>query len=68
MSGSEKGNTRKNKKGERKLAVLTAECNRAFEVSAEKSKKFLEHKNVNGANKKMLSKISKKIKDGNDKT
>lgn len=62
---------RKKKKEDRKMAVLTAKCGRAFTVSAEQSKKFLEKK----TNSKMqiereetLSKISKKIKnDINDK-
>ena len=57
---------RKKKKEDRKMAVLTAKCGRAFTVSAEQSKKFLEKK----TNSKMriereetLSKISKKIKN-----
>ena len=57
----------KNHKGERKMAILTAECNRAFVVSAEQSKKFLEHKSNNNTNNQVLSKITTKIKDNNGK-
>ena len=57
-----------NKKGERKMAVLTAKCDKAFVVSVEHSKRFLEHKSNNNTNKEMLSKITSKIKDNNGKT
>ena len=57
----------KNNKGARKMAILTAECNRAFSVSPEQSKKFLEHKSNNNTNKEMLSKIITRIKDNNGK-
>lgn len=56
-----------NSRGERKMAILTAECNRAFVVSPEQSKKFLEHKCKNSTNKELLSKISAKIKDNHGK-
>ncbi len=36
----------KKRKEERKIAVLTAKCGRAFAVSAEQSKKFLEKKQI----------------------
>ena len=58
----------KNNKGERNMAILTAECSRAFVVSPEQSKKFLEHKGNTSTNKEILSKISTKIKDNNGKT
>lgn len=54
-------------KVERKMAILTAKCNRAFVVSPKQSKKFLEHKCNNNTNKEMLSKITLKIKDNNGK-
>ena len=50
------------------MAILTAECSRAFVVSPEQSKKFLEHKGNTSTNKEILSKISTKIKDNNGKT
>ena len=50
------------------MAILTADCNRAFVVSPEQSKKFLEHKCNNNTNKQVLSKITTKIKDNNGKT
>lgn len=56
-----------NHKGEREMAILTADCNRAFVVSPEQSKKFLERKCNNGINKEILSKITTKIKDTNGK-
>ena len=55
------------KKGARKMAVLTAKCNRAFVVSPNQSKKFLEHKCNNNSNKEILSKIETKIKENNGK-
>ena len=55
------------KKGERKMAVLTAKCDKAFVVSVEQSKSFLEHKTGNDKNKEMLSKITSKIEDNNGK-
>ncbi len=55
------------KKRERKMAILTAKCNKAFVVSPEQSKKFLEHKCNNNKNNEMLSKIATKIKDNNGK-
>lgn len=57
----------KKNRGERNMAILTANCDRAFVVSPQKSKKFLEHKGNNNTNKEILSKISTKIKDNNDK-
>ena len=57
----------KKNKGERKMAVLTAKCNKAFVVSPKQSKKFLEHKCNNNTNKEILSKITTKIKDNNGK-
>lgn len=54
-------------KGEIRMAVLTAECNRAFVVSSQQSKKFLEHKSNDKKNKEILSKITAKIKDNNAK-
>lgn len=57
-----------NHKGARKMAILTADCNRAFVVSPEQSKKFLEHKCNSNTNKQVLSKITTKIKDNNGKT
>ena len=57
----------KKNKGERKMAVLTAKCNKAFVVSPKQSKKFLEHKCNSNANKEILSKITTKIKDNNGK-
>ena len=66
-----KSNDKKGKK-EKKMAVLTAKCGRAFAVSPEQSKKFLEQKtNSKTQNKKeeTLSKISAKIKNNsNDKS
>lgn len=50
------------------MAILTADCNRAFVVSPEQSKKFLEHKCNSNTNKQVLSKITTKIKDNNGKT
>lgn len=47
------------------MAVLTAKCRRAFVVSPEQSKKFLEQKNNSKTQNKKeetLSKISSKIK------
>ena len=62
----------KKKNGGKKMAVLTAKCGRAFAVSAEQSKKFLEQKtNAKSQIKKeeTLSKISAKIKNNsNDKS
>ena len=62
----------KKRKEDRKMAVLTAKCGRAFAVSPEQSKKFLEQKtNSKAQNKKeeTLSKISSKIKNNsNDKS
>lgn len=62
----------KKRNGGRKMAVLTAKCGRAFAVSAEQSKKFLEQKaNTKSQIKKdeTLSKISAKIKNNsNDKS
>lgn len=58
----------KKNKGEKKMAILTANCDRAFVVSPQQSKKFLEHKGNNNTNKEILSKIETKIKDNNDKT
>lgn len=62
----------KKRKEERKMAVLTAKCGRAFVVSPEQSKKFFEQKtNSKTQNKKeeTLSKISSKIKNNsNDKS
>lgn len=62
----------KKRKGERKMAVLTAKCGRAFAVSAEQSKKFLEQKTNSKTQAKKddtLSKISAKIKNNsNDKS
>lgn len=57
----------KNNKGVRKMKPLTAKCNKAFVVSPEQSKKFLEHKCNRKTNEAILSKISTKIKDGSDK-
>ena len=57
----------KKNKGERKMAILTAKCNKAFVVSPKQSKKFLEYKCNNNTNKEMLSKITTKIKDNNGK-
>ena len=54
------------------MAVLTAKCGRAFAVSPEQSKNFLEQKTKSRTQKKKeetLSKISAKIKNNtNDKT
>ena len=56
------------------MAVLTAKCGRAFAVSAEKSKKFLEQKTNSKTHTKTkkeetLSKITAKIKNNsNDKS
>ena len=54
------------------MAVLTAKCGRAFAVSAEQSKKFLEKKTNSKTQIKKeetLSKISAKIKNSsNDKS
>ena len=62
----------KKRKEERKMAVLTAKCGRAFAVSAEKSKNFLEKKTNSKTQIKKeetLSKISSKIKNNsNDKS
>ncbi|MBQ3183492.1 MAG: hypothetical protein IJB57_07465 [Clostridia bacterium] len=56
-------------KKERKMAILTAKCNKAFVVSPEQSKKFLEHKCKNiDVNKEMTSKIATKIKMNNGKS
>ena len=57
----------KKNKGEKKMAILTAKCNKAFVVSPEQSKKFIEHKCNNNSNKELLSKITTKIKDNNGK-
>lgn len=54
-------------KGARKMAILTAKCNKAFIVSPKESKNFLEHKCKNSTNKEILSKINTKIKDNHDK-
>lgn len=60
------------RKEERKMAVLTAKCGRAFAVSADQSKKFLEQKTNSKTQIKKeetLSKISAKIKNNsNDKS
>lgn len=58
---------RKNNKGVKKMKPLTAKCNKAFVVSPEQSKKFLEHKCNRKTNEAILEKISTKIKDANDK-
>lgn len=62
----------KKRKEDRKMAVLTAKCGRAFAVSPIQSKNFLEQKtNSKTQNKKeeTLSKISAKIKNNlNDKS
>ena len=66
--GMQMGNLKnKNSKGAKKMAILTADCNRAFVVSPEQSKKFLEHKCNNNTNKEMLSKITSQIKDNHGK-
>ncbi len=55
----------------RKMAVLTAKCNRSFVVSSEKSSEFISHSknnNINDNNKakeknsEMLLKMSSKVK------
>lgn len=59
----------KKRKEERKMAVLTAKCGRAFAVSAEQSKKFLEQKTNSKTQIKKeetLSKISAKIKNNSN--
>ena len=62
----------KKRKEERKMAVLTAKCGRAFAVSSEQSKKFLEQKTNSKAQIKKeetLSKITSKIRNNsNDKS
>lgn len=52
-----------NDKGEKKMAILTAKCNRPFTVSPEKSKKFLDRKGNRRANQDTVSKITTLIKD-----
>ena len=65
-----KSHSKKRNEG-RKMAVLTAKCGRAFAVSAEQSKKFLEQKTDTKTQIKKgetLSKISvKTLNNPNDK-
>lgn len=72
MSSSNDKKRKEKRKEERKMAVLTAKCGRAFAVSAEQSKKFFEQKtNSKSQTKKeeTLLKISSKIKNNsNDKS
>lgn len=59
----------KKRKKERKMAVLTAKCGRAFTVSVDQSKKFLEQKTNSKTQTKKeetLSKISEKIKNNSN--
>lgn len=60
----------KDKKGEkRKMAVLTANCKRAFIVSPEQSKNFLnkEKKGESKKNKELLAKAILLIKNNEEK-
>lgn len=66
MNGSGK------KKGPvKKMAVLTAKCERVFVVSKSKAKAFAEYssnKRTSAKQEQILLKITKKIEENNDKT
>lgn len=66
MNGSNK-----EKGSVKKMAVLTAKCERVFVVSKEKAKAFADYsgnKKASAKQEQILLKITKKIEENNDKT